>query len=136
MAKHALRWALLAALAATSVACANGHKTAAAGDSTGSAAGKTRVYYIAADEVVWDYAPTGRNQMEGRPFNDVERTFMEPGKHVIGRTVMKALDREYTLSFTVTLKRYIPSGIEWSNEISFFSVRTPPDKYSSLISIF
>jgi hephaestin len=35
--------------------------------------GITRTFYIAADEVVWDYAPTGTNLAEGRPFNDDER---------------------------------------------------------------
>jgi hypothetical protein len=69
--------AMLAALAVTAAACGNGRAMAPAAGG-GGAGGKTRVYYIAADEVVWDYAPTGRNQMEGRPLNDVERTSMEP----------------------------------------------------------
>src|SRR5688572_18105941 len=32
--------------------------------------GQTRTYYIAADELEWDYAPTGTNLSEGRPFNE------------------------------------------------------------------
>jgi FtsP/CotA-like multicopper oxidase with cupredoxin domain len=93
---------MLAALAVMTSACGNRPATP----------GTTRVYYIAADEVVWDYAPTGRNQMEGRPFNEVERTFMEPGTHVIGRTVMKALYREYTDSSFSTLK---PRAAGWDH---------------------
>lgn len=30
--------------------------------------GKVRTYYIAADEVDWNYAPTGIDQMTGKPF--------------------------------------------------------------------
>ena len=55
--------------------------------------GQTRTYYIAADEVVWDYAPSGTNLSEARPFNDVERPWMEPGAHFIGRKAKKALYR-------------------------------------------
>ncbi|MBA3646154.1 MAG: hypothetical protein H0W63_08235, partial [Gemmatimonadaceae bacterium] len=29
----------------------------------------TRVYYIAADELVWNYAPLGHNGITGTPFN-------------------------------------------------------------------
>ncbi len=30
-------------------------------------AARTRVYYIAADEVPWDYDPGGRDEIAGRP---------------------------------------------------------------------
>lgn len=33
--------------------------------------GRTRTYYIRADEVVWNYAPLGRNMISGRPFDAV-----------------------------------------------------------------
>jgi manganese oxidase len=33
-----------------------------------AAAGKTRTYYIAAEDVAWNYAPTGVNQITGVPF--------------------------------------------------------------------
>ncbi|HVN10467.1 MAG TPA: hypothetical protein VMT69_00105 [Kineosporiaceae bacterium] len=38
---------------------------ASVGGGTFSPRGVTRTYYIAADEVAWDYAPTGRNQITG-----------------------------------------------------------------------
>src|SRR5215212_7032286 len=66
--------------------------------------GVTRTYYIAADEVVWDYAPSGANAAEGRPFNDDEKPWMEAGPHVIGRKAKKALYREYTDASFSTLK--------------------------------
>ncbi len=74
--------------------------------------GQTRTYYIAADEVVWDYAPSGMNQAEGRPFDDVERKWMETGPHVIGRKVKKAAYREYTDASFSTLK---PRPAEWEH---------------------
>ena len=30
----------------------------------------TRAYYVAVDEVTWDYAPLNRNGVTGAPFND------------------------------------------------------------------
>ena len=44
-----------------------------------AAAATTRTYYIAADEVDWDYAPAGRNVIAGRPFNDDENVFVAAG---------------------------------------------------------
>jgi hypothetical protein len=29
---------------------------------------QSHTYYIAADEVAWDYVPSGRNQLTGKPF--------------------------------------------------------------------
>ena len=39
----------------------------------------TRTYYIAADEVEWDYAPLGHNGITGEPFGDQENTFVATG---------------------------------------------------------
>jgi hypothetical protein len=81
---------------------------------TASAAsnGTTRTYYIAAEDTVWDYAPTGSNQMEGRPFQDVETRFMEAGPTVIGRMARKALYFEYTDD---TFKTRKPRAPEWEH---------------------
>src|SRR5215208_2612721 len=72
----------------------------------------TRTYYIAADEVVWDYAPSGANAAEGRPFNAFETPWMEAGPHVAGRKAKKALYREYTDATFATLK---PRPPEWEH---------------------
>jgi FtsP/CotA-like multicopper oxidase with cupredoxin domain len=61
-----------------------------------AAGGVTRTYYIAADEVKWDYAPTGANQITGQPFGDLENTYMQNGPARIGRVYRKAVYREYT----------------------------------------
>jgi hypothetical protein len=58
--------------------------------------GKTRMYYIAADPVVWDYAPGGVNRVTGKPFGDAESFWTLSGPRQLGRVVKKALYREYT----------------------------------------
>jgi manganese oxidase len=64
-------------------------------------AGKTRTYFVAVDEVQWDYAPSGRDQAMGMDFDPIARGFTEPGPHQIGRVNKKAIYREYTdASFT------------------------------------
>src|ERR1700719_5372324 len=42
-------------------------------------AGKTRVYYVAADEVNWDYAPTGRDEAMGHSFDALQKGFTDSG---------------------------------------------------------
>ncbi len=69
-------------------------------------AGITRTYYIRADEVVWDYAPDGRNQITGEPFDDVADTFVRSGPGRIGSRYMKCLYRGYTdASFSRLVER-------------------------------
>ena len=61
-----------------------------------SAPGKVRTYYVAADEVEWDYAPGGVNKMMGMKFEGYSKVFIERGPHRIGTVYRKALYREYT----------------------------------------
>jgi len=71
-----------------------------------SAPGKVRTYYVAADEVNWDYAPAGRDEAMGHPFDALEKGFTESGPHQIGSLYKKAVYREYTDdTFTVLKKR-------------------------------
>ena len=72
--------------------------------------GRTHTYYIAADEVVWDYAPSGHDQITGQPFDALSRQFAEPGPGSIGHVARKSLYREYTDSSFKTLK---PRPAEW-----------------------
>lgn len=71
-------------------------------------AGKTRVYYVAADEVEWNYAPSGRDEAMGMPFDDIAKGFTEPGPHQIGRVYKKAIYREYTDGTFTKLKPRAP----------------------------
>ena len=69
-------------------------------------AGKIRTYYVAADEVNWDYAPSGRDEAMGRPFDALQKGYAESGPHQIGPVYKKAIYREYTDdTFTVLKKR-------------------------------
>lgn len=58
--------------------------------------GATRTYYIAADEVVWNFAPSGMDQITGAPFDDFEAYWTKAGPHKLGTQVKKAIYREYT----------------------------------------
>lgn len=59
---------------------------------------QTREYFIAAEEVVWDYAPFNGEMCGGTlvPFSDNAKTFVEAGPDKIGRKYVKALFVEYT----------------------------------------
>ena len=72
----------------------------------------TRTYYIAADEVAWDYAPSGINQITGEPFGEMENVFVQQGPRRIGRVYVKALYREYTDATFATLK---PRPPQWAH---------------------
>jgi FtsP/CotA-like multicopper oxidase with cupredoxin domain len=52
-------------------------------------AGQLRTYYIAAEEVEWDYAPAGRDLMMGQEFSDDQKVFVEPGPNRIGHIYHK-----------------------------------------------
>lgn len=58
--------------------------------------GVTRTYYMAADPVVWNYVPTGRNQITGKAFDATADTFVGTGPGRIGPMYLKCLYRGYT----------------------------------------
>ena len=60
------------------------------------ATGVTRRYYISAEEVAWNYAPTGANQITGQPFDDTANTYVQTGPGRIGSTYQKCLYRQYS----------------------------------------
>jgi len=74
--------------------------------------GQTRTYYIAADEVQWDFAPTGMNQITGKPFDDTANVYMESGEDRIGKISLKAVYHEYTDDTFTTLK---PISDKWQH---------------------
>ena len=92
----------LIALAAVLVVAREG---SSAGAATG---GQTRTYYIAADEVAWDYAPSGYNQITGAPFDAAANVFVQRGPDRIGRVYRKAHYQEYT-DATFTTRKPIPA---------------------------
>ena len=75
--------------------------------------GTTHRYYIAADEVVWDYASTRQDLTTGEEFDPfVAETWVNPGPNRIGTKYKKALYREYTDETFTTLK---PRAPEWEH---------------------
>jgi len=72
----------------------------------------TRVYFIAADEITWDYAPSGKNEVTGQAFDVVEQRFVSAGQGYVGRMSLKAQYREYTDSTFATLK---PRPAAWAH---------------------
>jgi FtsP/CotA-like multicopper oxidase with cupredoxin domain len=73
---------------------------------------KTITYFVAADDVVWDYAPTGRNLMFDRELGEHEAIWTASGLDRIGRVYKKALYREYTDETFTQLK---PRPPEWEH---------------------
>jgi len=71
---------------------------------SGKAHGKTRTYYIAADEVNWNYAPSGRDEAMGMPFDEISKLYTQSGPHRIGSVYKKAVYREYTDASFSTLR--------------------------------
>jgi hephaestin len=81
-------------------------------DAATHVSGRTRSYFIAADEVMWDYAPSGTNQITGQPFDAIDQTWTKRGPHRIGTVYQKALYREYSDSTFRTLK---PRPAAWAH---------------------
>ncbi len=78
------------------------------------AAGQVRTYYIAADEVDWNYMPGGTeiDRISGKPFDNDAKVFIEHGPHRIGTVYRKAIYREYTDASFTKLKARAP---EWQH---------------------
>lgn len=70
--------------------------------------GQTRTYYIAAEEIEWNYTPDGKDMMMARSFNPYEQVFAAPAADRIGSTYRKAVFREYTDDTFRTLKSRSP----------------------------
>lgn len=59
-------------------------------------AGQTRVYYIAAEEASWDYAPVAKDVMMGMPLDDDQELYVVRKDDRIGATYKKAVYVGYT----------------------------------------
>jgi len=70
--------------------------------------GGVRTYFIAADEIDWDYAPLGVDFMTGKPFAGMSAAYTQPGPGQIGHVYRKAVYREYTDHTFETLKERLP----------------------------
>lgn len=79
------------------------------GDSASSSSSKgiTRTFYLAADEVDWDYAPKRKNLCKNQPFDEAAQLYTKQG---IGSKYKKGVYRQYTDdTFTVRPSRSVAS---------------------------
>ncbi len=74
--------------------------------------GVVRTYYIAADEVVWDYVPSGKNAMNGLPLSEQPPLWAQGRPYLLGSKFKKAIYREYTDATFSTLK---PRAPKWEH---------------------
>lgn len=75
--------------------------------------GKKRTYYIAANEIPWNYGPTGMNNMTGENLTLADSdsaVFFAQGDQRIGGTYLKAIYEEYTSS-SFTSKKNKPGHL-------------------------
>ena len=70
----------------------------------------TRTYFIAAEEIAWDYAPSNMNRISGQPFGPLESVWTARGPDRIGKVYRKSVYREYTDS-TFSERKETPE--EW-----------------------
>ena len=74
--------------------------------------GATHTYYVAADEVMWDYAPSDTNRISGEVWSPLDNEFVQPRPDRVGHVYKKAVYHEYTDSTFSTLK---PRPPEWEH---------------------
>ncbi|HEV8356584.1 MAG TPA: multicopper oxidase domain-containing protein [Gemmatimonadales bacterium] len=78
---------------------------------TSANGGRTHAYYVAADEVMWDYAPAAGNGISGESWSPLDKEFVEQRPDRVGKVYKKAVYHEYTDSTFTTLKPR-PAGWE------------------------
>jgi FtsP/CotA-like multicopper oxidase with cupredoxin domain len=99
-------------LSVVSAGCSQAPAMTTSGTAQAAGAPAIHTYYIAADEVTWDFAPSNTNGVSGKPFGDEERPWVGQGPHKIGKVFKKALYREYTDATFTQLKQRPP---EWEH---------------------
>jgi manganese oxidase len=79
--------------------------------------GVTRTYYIEADQVVWDYAPKKRNQITGKPFDEVADTYVRSGPGRIGSRYLKCIYRGYSDATFSHLAGRAADSATWASSV-------------------
>jgi FtsP/CotA-like multicopper oxidase with cupredoxin domain len=102
---------LLALSTGLMLVAAGGLVAVARAASTSAASGQTRTYYIAADPVDWDYAPSGKNLL-GPRFDASAGTYLDHGDDRIGHVNRKSIYRQYTDG---TFKTLVPRPNQWEH---------------------
>jgi hephaestin len=114
-----MRWhlAVIAGSLLAGSAC-NSSMSGMTSNASSAGAGQTRTYYVAADEVLWDYVPASTDGISGKPFQQMgffkagQKPADPPAPRPVSTKYMKALYREYTDATFKTLK---PRAPEWQH---------------------
>ncbi len=95
---------------------------------------QNREYWIKAEEILWDYAPSyPENPMTGEPFDTEAKVFVEPGSDRVGHRYHKAVYRQYTPEFDQVLDG--PHGVIDPNTGEQEQIRQPgsPQQHLGLL---
>src|SRR5579863_5977707 len=90
----------------------------------GQAQARVRQYYIAADEVEWNYMPSGQDGMMGMAPMGYAKFYATHDAHLIGPVYKKAIYREYTDATFKTLKPRPASQPTSASSARFFTPRS------------
>src|SRR5262245_46740094 len=107
---RARMWLAIGSILVVSACGSNASSTGSSAASPSPSGGQARTYYIAADEVTWDYVPGGVDLLKKQPFQQMGffKAGTKPGDPPKSRPVstkyVKALYREYTDATFKTLK--------------------------------
>ena len=74
--------------------------------------GRLHTYYVAADEVMWDYAPGDGNRISGEPWSPLDQEFIAHRADRVGKVYKKAVYSWYPASTFKTLK---PRAAGWEH---------------------
>jgi hypothetical protein len=81
------------------------------GFAPGPTSAAERAYFIAADETVWDFAPSyPNNPITGEPFTKEESNYLRQAKDRIGRKYLKAIYRRIHRRFLRHAQATGPNG--------------------------
>ncbi len=103
-------WAGLCALAA--IVFAGWVGVGGCGGEESAVDARVRTYFIAADQVAWDYAPQERNLVSGKPFGEAENVFVRRGADRIGSVYRKSVFRAYT---DASFRTLAPRPAKWAH---------------------
>jgi FtsP/CotA-like multicopper oxidase with cupredoxin domain len=89
-------WIPLILVFMTCIAAVPSRSQSKPAENAASSKGTVRTYFVAADELDWDYAPLGTDFMTGKRFTGMSAAYTQPGPGRIGHVFRKAIYREYT----------------------------------------
>jgi len=107
---------LLVGLLVGLLGCGAAKQSGTSATSANGSSGQTRTYYLAADDITWDYVPGGVDGISGEPFKSIGYFSRGPNAKPVTKSVstqyVKTVYREYTDS---TFKMLKPRPGQWAH---------------------